>query len=206
MYRLLRGFNEFRRSGYPQREELFTKLSQGQQPLALFITCADSRISPNLITNTDPGEIFVLRNAGNLVPEYGVGLGEAATIEYAVKALQVKDIIVCGHSQCGAMSAVLNPQACEKPPAVAKWLADSQQLVERVRQRHGDVPDSEMLDRVIEENVVMQLESLAQHPSVREALDADEISLHGWVYSIGSGDVAVLDDQQQSFVTPEIFV
>ena len=206
MYRLLRGVNEFRRNAYPHREELFSKLSQGQQPLPFFITFSDSLISPYLLTNTEPGELFVLRNAGNMVPKYEEGIGEAATVEYAVKALKVKDIIVCGHSQCGAMGAVLNPQSCDGLPAVSQWLRNSQELVERVKQQHGDVSDAQMLDLVIQENVLLQLEALQQHPSVREALDADQISLHGWVYSIGTGDVVVYDADQRSFNIPDIFV
>lgn len=206
MYRLLRGFDEFRRNTYPQKEVLFTKLSQGQHPMALFITCADSRISPNLITNTEPGDLFVLRNAGNIVPDPQAGLCEAATIEYAVKALNVQDIIVCGHTQCGAMAAVLDPASCASLPKVAELILPAAQLIERVRERHGEVADDQLLDLIIQENVLAQLENLKKHPAVREAVDADEISLHGWVYGIANGDVTVYEAEQDAFVTPSIFV
>ena len=206
MQKLLHKVQEFRRDEFPKKAELFTRLDQGQQPEVLLITCSDSRISPNLITNTDPGELFIIRNAGNIVPKHDEGLGEAATIEYAVKALGIKDIIVCGHSQCGAMAAVLNPSACDSLPAVGKWLAGSQGLVERAKKRHPDASDEDLFGLVIQENVIAQLETLQQHPCVAEAIEKGEMNLHGWVYSIGTGDVSVLDAGQGTFDTMDKFV
>lgn len=122
MQKLVKGIHQFQSDILGNKKELFENLSQGQNPLALFITCADSRIDPNLIPQTDLGEIFILRNAGDIVPAHGSGhSGEAAMLEYAVKVLKVRDIIVCGHSHCGAMNATLHPESLEKLPAVRSY-------------------------------------------------------------------------------------
>lgn len=197
---LLAGVERFQQDVFPKKHDLFSRLDQGQSPQALFITCADSRIVPNLITNTEPGEIFVLRNAGNLVPPYDQGRGEAATIEYAVQVLKVKDIIVCGHSQCGAMAALCNPQSCDALPAVGAWIAPARQMMDRLRQHHGDMSDADLLKLAIQENVVLQMENLLTHPSVRSAVESNVLNLHGWVYSIASGTIAVFDSQERVFV------
>ena len=110
MQRLVDGVQRFQTNVFSAQRHLFERLAEGQNPLALFITCSDSRINPNLITQTEPGELFILRNAGNIVPPYGASRGgEEGSIEYAVSVLGVEDIIVCGHSHCGAMSALLDP-------------------------------------------------------------------------------------------------
>src|SRR5947209_1011259 len=110
MQKLVEGVHHFQANIFSPQRELFERLADGQSPVALFITCSDSRINPNLLTQTEPGELFILRNAGNLVPPYGAGPGgEAATVEFATAALGIRDIIVCGHSHCGAMRALLAP-------------------------------------------------------------------------------------------------
>lgn len=167
----------------------------------MFITCADSRIDPNLITGSDPGELFVLRNAGNMIPRQDMASGEAATIEFAVKALKVEHIVVCGHSQCGAMKATLEPESCESLPSVAGWLRNVKGVVERTLRRHGEQSPERMLDLVIQENVRMQLENLQSLRCVAEALASEQLQLHGWTYDIGRGEIESLDHERNEFAT-----
>src|SRR5215470_17477677 len=133
MTRIIQGVLDFQRRVFGGKRSLFQQLGKGQKPLALFITCSDSRISPNLLTQTEPGELFILRNAGNLVPPHGAPAnGEAATIEYAVAHLHVRDVILCGHSKCGAMAGLLQPQAVASMPAVAGWLEHARAVLPEV--------------------------------------------------------------------------
>ncbi len=180
MTRIIQGVLNFQRRIFGSKKELFSQLGKGQTPLGLFITCSDSRINPNLLTQTEPGELFILRNAGNLVPPHGAGSGaEAATIEYAVVQLRVREIILCGHSRCGAMHGLLEPEALAKLPSVAGWLAHAQ---------------------AIEKNVLVQMEHLRTHPSVQAALEARTLRLHGWVYHFEKGTVDVYDPLSGRFV------
>lgn len=127
MEKLIRGIHEFQSTHFSPQRELFQRLAGGQRPDALFITCSDSRIDPSLLTQTKPGELFILRNAGNIVPPYGAANGgEGATIEYAIRALGIRDIIVCGHTHCGAMQGLLQPEALEDLPAVRSWLSHAE--------------------------------------------------------------------------------
>ena len=127
MQKLIQGLHHFQTTLFGSQRELFEHLAKGQSPEVLFITCSDSRIAPNLLTQSEPGELFVLRNAGNIVPPYGaVQGGEAATIEFAVAGLGVKDIIVCGHSHCGAMKGLLEPPPCRDFPALTQWLSHAE--------------------------------------------------------------------------------
>src|SRR5205807_7100192 len=129
---------------FARKKELFSQLGKGQTPLALFIACSDSRINPNLLTQTEPGELFILRNAGNLVPPHGAGSGaEAATVEYAVEQLRVRDIILCGHSRCGAMHGLLEPAALAKLPSVAGWLEYAREVLPQVPEA-GLTPDQRL--------------------------------------------------------------
>src|SRR3954451_222702 len=178
--RILRGLSQFQRDVYPKQRELFERLALGQRPQALFITCADSRIDPCLLTQTKPGELFICRVIGNIVPPYpdAVG-GVSATIEYAVAVLGVADVIVCGHTDCGVMKGVLNPEAVAALPSVSAWLQYAQ---------HADdgahAPD---LLKLTERNVLRQLDNLRTHPSVAARLADGDLGLHGWVYHIGEG-------------------
>src|SRR3989338_7292856 len=123
MEKLIRGIHTFQHDYFTSQQELFERLAKGQAPETLFITCSDSRINPNLLTQTQPGELFIIRNAGNIVPAHGSGVsGEGATIEYAVAALGVKDIIICGHSHCGAMAGLLAPESLADLPQMRNWL------------------------------------------------------------------------------------
>src|SRR4051794_20777552 len=181
MTRILQGVLNFQRRIFGKKQELFQRLGQGQKPLALFITCSDSRVMPDLLAQTEPGELFVLRNAGNLVPPHGAGSGaEAATVEYAVAQLKVRDVILCGHSRCGAMHGLLDLAGLAQLPSVAAWLEHAKAILPDV-QTAGELPEDQKLQLAIERNVLLQLEHLKTHPAVRAAVEARALRLHGWV-------------------------
>lgn len=202
MQKLVDGIHQFQRDAFSQDQKLFETLAQGQQPLALFVTCSDSRIDPNLLTQTRPGELFIQRTAGNIVPPYGaVQGGEAATIEYAVAALKVKDLIICGHSHCGAMGGLLNPDAIEKLPAVKSYLQHAEATKRIVDENYQHLTDAEKrLTLAVEENVLVQLENLRTHPSVAAALGRGELKLHGWVYKFETGEVFTFNPDENQFL------
>jgi carbonic anhydrase len=200
--RLVQGIHHFQREIFDSQRELFERLAHGQNPTALFITCSDSRINPNLITQTDPGELFILRNAGNIVPPHNAGTGgEAATIEFAVAALGVRHIIICGHSHCGAMSSLSRPEVTEALPAMRAWLAHAEPTRRIVQQNYSSLDDAAR-DRVtIKENVLVQLEHLRTHPAVAAGLNRGDLHLHGWVYKIETGAVLAFDPSAGQFVS-----
>jgi carbonic anhydrase len=198
---LVAGVHRFRHEVFRQQRELFERLSRGQEPQTLFITCSDSRIDPNLITHTDPGDLFVLRNAGNLIPAFGATSGgEVATIEFAVTGLAVRDIVVCGHSHCGAMKGLLHPEYLAEMPAVADWLKQAEATRRIIRSKYGHLSGEALLDVTIEENVLMQIENLQTHPSVAVALSQDQVKLHAWIYDIATGEVFSYDDGSEQFL------
>jgi len=189
--RLLGGISQFQKHVYPKHQDLFEKLALGQRPDALFITCADSRIHPCLLTQTKPGELFICRVIGNIVPPYpdAVG-GVSATIEYAVGVLEVQAVIVCGHTDCGVMKGALNPEALADYPNVTAWLS--------YVSRYAEVEQSDLLAHT-EHNVIAQLKNLRTHPSVAARLEEGDLALHGWVYHIGSGQVTAYDEKTGLF-------
>jgi carbonic anhydrase len=195
--KFLGGISRFQKHIYPEHQELFEKLALGQRPEALFITCADSRIDPCLLTQTKPGELFICRVIGNVVPPYpdAVG-GVSATIEYAVGVLRVPEVIVCGHTDCGVMRGALNPEPLEAYPNVTAWLRYA-----NVQDREPE-PSAESLLALTERNVVAQLENLRSHPTVAARLEAGDLALHGWVYHIGPGAVTVYDENLRKFEVP----
>ncbi len=200
MQRLIEGLHHFQSQVFGSQRELFERLAKGQAPETLFITCADSRIDPCLLTQSAPGDLFILRNAGNLVPPYGaVRGGEAATIEFAIAGLGVKDIIVCGHSHCGAMKGLLDPPPAAAFPALSDWLSHAEATRRIMLEKYGDRTGAERLNVAIQENVLAQLENLRTHPVVASALAQDKLRLHGWVYKIETGDVFVYDPATRQF-------
>jgi carbonic anhydrase len=191
---LLRGVDDFTRRVFPESEDLFRSLAQGQSPHTLFITCADSRVVPEMITQTQPGELFVCRNIGNIVPGYGEMLGGvSAVIEYAVMVLKVEQIVVCGHSDCGAMKGLLDPGVATDMPTVEAWLRNAAAARSVVFARK--VADEAVLGELIAENVRLQLAHLRTHPAVAAGLAQKRLVLQGWVYDIEHGKVSVLDEQ-----------
>lgn len=189
MNRIYQGIREFRERVFPRKQELFKGLASGQQPELLLITCSDSRIDTGLLTQTDPGEVFVIRNAGNLVAPWGDrNGGEAATIEYAVEVLGIPHIAVCGHSHCGAMAALRDPASASELPAVRRWLEFGRPALRRVVEldRRADA-----LLETVAANVLTQLDHLRTHPSVAAAERRGDVELHGWVYDFANGDLLV---------------
>src|SRR5262245_42518317 len=161
MQKLVQGIHHFQANIFRPQRELFERLADGQDPDTLFIACSDSRVNPNLITQTEPGELFILRNAGNIVPPYGAASGgEEATIEYAVAALDVKDVIVCGHSHCGAMKGLLDPSGVAEMPAVARWLGHAEATRRIMKEKYRELSNTALLTATVEENVLVQLENL----------------------------------------------
>ncbi len=200
MQRLVKGLHTFQSQVFSSHKELFERLEKGQTPETLFITCSDSRIDPNLITQTGPGDLFILRNVGNLVARYQDHVGStAAAIEFAVVALKVKEIIICGHSNCGAMQAVLDPSAVEKLPAMKAWMAHAHETGRLVRENYSHLEGEARLTATVEENVLVQLEHLRTHPSVAEAIERGALRLHGWIYKIQTGEVFAYDAEQAQF-------
>ncbi|MFO0890366.1 MAG: carbonic anhydrase [Isosphaeraceae bacterium] len=201
MIKLIRGIHHFQNDVFRTRERLFQSLAEGQEPETLFITCSDSRIDPNLLTQSEPGELFILRNAGNLVPPYGhIATGETATIEFAVTALKIKSIIICGHSHCGAMKGLLHPEQLTNLPAVAGWLVHAESTRRIVQDNYPDLDDDRQLNVAIQENVLVQLERLQTQPAVASRLVRGDLTLHGWVYKIETGEVFSYDAASGQFV------
>ncbi len=164
------------------------------------ITCSDSRILPDYITNAQPGDLFILRNAGNLAPPDGASNGgEAATIEFAVQALRVSHIIVMGHSHCGAMKALMNPEDLRDLPRVAAWLKHAESVRLRAHEKYADCKGEDLLNSVIKENVLEQLENLRTYPDVAAKLAEGQIKLHAWVYEFESGRVLAYDPVTSHF-------
>ncbi len=199
---LIGGVQEFQNSVFVERRELFERLKAGQNPDALFITCSDSRINPNLITQTQPGQLFVLRNAGNIIPPYGASNGgEEATIEYALLALGIQDIIVCGHAHCGAVKALVSGEPlADTMPAVARWLRHSEATRLIVREKHEDLEGDELLMLASCQNVLTQMENLQTHPAVAVRLSQGKLKLHGWMYRFETGEVWAYEPTVRQFV------
>jgi carbonic anhydrase len=204
MQNLIEGIHRFQRNVFRSRQAFFEGLANGQSPEVLFITCSDSRINPNLITQTEPGELFIMRNAGNIIPPYGASHGgEAATIEYAVDVIGVRDIIVCGHSHCGAMTAVLNPASCSNLPAVSAWLGHAEATRRIIQDSYEHLQGDALLSATVQENVLVQLENLETHPCVASRLRKQRLTLHGWVYKIETGQVFTYVPEMGQFVSSE---
>ena len=202
MEKIIRGVINFKRNIYPQRKDLFEHLiKDGQSPETLFITCSDSRIDPNLVTGSEPGDLFIFRNVGNVVPPHSNETGgTTSAIEYAVSVLKVRNIIVCGHTDCGAITGALDTSQLKGLPHVKEWLGHCRSAMEVVRERNGLASGAplghEYLNAAIEENVLQQVQHLRTHPAVAAKLATGKIKIHGWVYDIRSGQVrcAMHDD------------
>jgi carbonic anhydrase len=199
MKKLVEGLQNFREQGFVEERELFQQLAKGQNPNVLFITCSDSRVSPNIMTRTKPGDLFVIRNAGNIIPPIDAPIGgEIATLEYAVKALKVEDIIVCGHSSCGAITGLLHPEKAAGLDSVLEWLKYSKDVFQYMNK---DLTDpQERLQNAIRVNVLLQLRHIAQQSYISKALAEDSIKLHGWVYDIGEGQVEAYCSSKNQWV------
>jgi carbonic anhydrase len=192
----------FRGQVFPTYSSLYQRLvNDGQSPRALMISCADSRVVPELITQASPGDLFVCRNAGNIVPPFSTANGGVSSaVEYAVMALGVRDIVVCGHSDCGAMKAFSNPEALQKMPNVAAWLRHAHAAHSVVCSAYHGLNDHEATYALALENVVVQLNHLRTHPSVASAMAKGELTLHGWFIEIETGSILAYDGASERFV------
>jgi carbonic anhydrase len=199
--KLKQGILKFQSEVYSSRREQYEyAAAHPQKPHTLLITCADSRIDPEAITSSGPGEIFVTRNVGNMVPAYGDMLGGvSAVIEYAVDALKVKHVVVCGHSDCGAMKGLLAGEgALDSMPTVKHWLRNADAAKRVAKILDGETPT---LPTMTEQNVLLQLQHLRTHPSVAASIARGELTVSGWVYDIGHGDVRIYDESENRFFT-----
>lgn len=200
MQHIVEGFLSFQKEIFPQQKELFRSLASGQNPKALFISCSDSRLVPELVTQQQPGQLFVIRNAGNIVPSFGPEPGGvSATLEYAVVALGVSDIVICGHSNCGAMKAIATCQCLDQMPAVGHWLRYAN-AAKAVINNKTYASEEEKVNAMVQENVIAQLNNIKTHPSVVVGLRNNTLRLHGWVYDIESGIIRALDKESKHFV------
>lgn len=199
MQHIVSGIVNFKETIFPQHRKLFAQLSSSQSPEVLVITCSDSRIDPNMVTQTRPGDLFIIRNAGNIVPppSHTPG-GVTASIEYAVAVLGVGHIVVCGHTDCGAMGATLSTGALDDLPHVRAWLDHSRAAIEIVKRRRGCV-GPEHLRELTEQNVLLQMQHLRTHAVVAARIATAQIQLHGWLYEIESGDVYCHDESTGEF-------
>jgi carbonic anhydrase len=201
--RILSGVRKFREEIYPKNAELYQKsVEQVQRPHTLFVTCADSRVDPELITQCGPGEIFVSRNIGNIVPAYGEMIGGvSAVLEYAVMELGVDHVIVCGHTDCGAMKALIQYDSLSTLPVTKAWLRNAEAALSVAREAEN--PD--LLHALTEENVLLQMMHLRTHPSVAGKIARRKLSIYGWIYDIANGDVRIHDPNRDQFLSIDQF-
>ncbi len=203
MEKLEAGIHTFRANYFASHRRLFEKLAEeGQRPETLFITCCDSRVVPTLITTTAPGELFIVRNVGNIVPSVERGMlgGVSAAIEYAVEVLQVGHVIVCGHTNCGAIDAILDPARTAHLRFVSRWLGESSSIPRLIEERYGHLEGEARKTAAVQENVLGQLENLRSFDFVRRRLDAETLEMSGWVFKIATGEVFDFDPVVGQFV------
>jgi carbonic anhydrase len=198
--KIMKGVSSFQTAVYPAQRARFDSLTRGQEPLALFISCADSRVVPSLITQTGPGDMFIEQNPGNLVPHYSelVG-GVSAGIEYAMLVLKVPLVIICGHTDCGVMKALLHPEKAQGLPAMQEWMRHASEARHRTLRDHGGAAEKEKLRLLTEYSVLAQIENLKTHPSVHSRVISGEVEVHGWVYDIGEGTIRAADPGTGTF-------
>jgi carbonic anhydrase len=200
--KLKEGVRKFRADVYPKHADIYARAAtETQRPHTLFIACADARVDPTEITQSSPGEVFVLRNIGNMVPGYGEMMGgNSAVIEFAVDALKVRHIVICGHTDCGAMKALLAPDTVKSMPTVTSWLTNAKAALTVAETLHTKVEwRRDLLSVLTEQNVLLQLQHLKTHPAVAGAMAMGELTVSGWVYDIGHGQVSIAEDGQRTF-------
>ena len=206
LIKLMLGVRQFQDGSFKQMEDMFKQLSVGQSPEILFITCSDSRLLPNLLTQTKPGDLFVIRNVGNIIPPSHVPSSEAAGLMFALSELHsIKDIIICGHSHCGAMKGLLTPNLKERLPEVASWLTHSHSVLKQMNESKESHPDDFTLKvlQATKLNILTQMEHLKSYPLIAEKLKRKELTLHGWFYEFETGEVLVYESSIDEFVPLE---
>lgn len=202
MRNIFEGLSLFQRIAYPRHRDLFERLAKNQSPQAVFVACSDSRVVPNLLVQAEPGDLFIVRNAGNIVPPVGSGYGGTiASLEYAIFGLGIRDVILCGHSNCGAMKGVLHPEKLGDLPAVKQWVTYAEPARRAVEEAHPGVDDEKALDLAVEYNVIAQVRNVLTYPRIRPLVERNELELYGWVYDIATGHVKGLDATGRRFVS-----
>ena len=198
--KLVAGVRKFETEVFPEQQRLFQRLAHGQQPMAMFFTCADSRIVPNLLLQTGPGDVFIERTPGNIVPKYSdhVG-GVTASMEFAILSLHVPVVIVCGHTDCGVVKALLHPEKASGMPALQSWMRHSIEARDRLLRDSPVASEEDKLRLLTQYNVLVQLANLKTHPAVEARLAARELELHGWVYDIGTGKIFTAEEESGAF-------
>ena len=203
MQKLEAGIHQFQANYFAPNRRLFEQLAErGQRPETLFMTCSDSRVVPNLITTAAPGELFIVRNVGNIVPSVDRGFvgGVSAAIEYAVEVLEVSDVIVCGHTNCGAIEAILRPERVRHLPFVSRWLEQSASIPTLIEERYGHLEGEQRLTAAVQENVLAQLENLRTFKFVARRLESGSLKMSGWVFKIATGEVFDYDPVSGQFL------
>ena len=205
MKKLIRGLDKFKEKYVDTHQELLEQLSHGQKPRVLFITCSDSRVAPNLITDTDVGELFVIRNAGNIIPPYGAANGgEGGTIEYAINALDIEQVVICGHSNCGAMKGLLKLNKLQKDmPLVYDWLKHAEATRRMVQETYPHYEGDDLMEMLVAENVLIQIDNLKTYPVVRSRLHQGRLKIYAWIYNIETGKVLAYDARTHTYIPPE---
>lgn len=207
MQKLVHGIHRFQNHVVQANQDLFERLAQGQSPMAMFITCSDSRINPNQLTQTEPGELFVLRNVGNIIPPAGTSNnGEAAAVEFAVEGLGIRDIIVCGHTHCGAMKGLLDMPSIKTMQHVRKWLRHAEATQQIVEENYKHLTGEARLTVATEENVLVQIRHLQAMPPVAAAMGRGELNVYGWMYKIDTGEVFQYDWEERQFLSLSVAV
>lgn len=200
MEKILESLRRFQKQVFPEHRDRFRSLSSQQNPEVLLLTCSDSRIVPELLLQSGAGELFVCRNAGNIAPPHGESLGGvSATIEYAVEVLKVKQLIICGHSDCGAMKGLMHPEKIQGLLAVTRWLAHARRALAIVDRLHPEAREAERLALLTRENVVAQIANLMTHPCVAAGMKAGSLTIHGWVFDIPTGGFDIYDERTGTF-------
>lgn len=206
MPRFAAGVVHFETEVYPGKRALFERLADGQSPDALFIACSDSRVETAMITQTEPGELFICRNAGNIVPPYSEQTGGmTASIEYAMEVLEVPHVVICGHTGCGAMAGAMQLDSVAHLPHVSRWLGYARAAVAVVEAAGAELDEAARMRRLIEENVLLQMQHLRTHPAVAARVATGRLSIHGWVYDIAGGHVFAYDEPHRAFVAVSEF-
>ncbi len=201
MQKLADGVHQFQARYFRANRKLFKKLAHGQNPDTLFITCSDSRVVPHLITNAQPGDMFSVQNVGNIVPHPNLPGATAAAVEFAVCVLGVQNIVVCGHTQCGAVKALLDPKSVENLPFVKRWVDQISRVDKIVKESYSHLTGDALWTAAVEENVLVQLEHLREFSFVADKLDRGELQLAGWVFKIETGQVFEFDPETNAFTT-----
>jgi carbonic anhydrase len=201
MQKLVKGIHSFRNGYFATHRQMFEQLATaGQQPETLFITCSDSRVVPNLITNAAPGELFIIRNVGNVVPRRDLPGGTAAAIQYAIEVLKVENIIICGHTQCGAMQAILNPERMENLEYVKRWLVQTERVRKVIEERYSHLGAEARVTAAVQENVLTQLENLREYSFIADRLEAGTLRISGWVFDLAKGEIFDYDPANGEFL------